>query len=337
MREGQLMILKDNVNFSLWCDFIERDFLEKGFQTIINNKTIYGATSNPAIFEQAISGSEAYTQQINMLQANENKKIYEELAIADIKRAAELLQPLYENDSQDGYISIEVDPTLCDDAMGTIEEGTRLYKSIGYENVMIKVPATEAGYIAMENLTSMGINVNATLIFTAEQAIKCATALDNGIKSSQKEPYAVISVFVSRFDRELDGRLEELNITPSQTGIYNAAKCYHEIEKFGNKNIRTLFASTGVKGDNLDADYYVKSLVYPHSVNTAPLATIEAYVVNDRFMESDIISEADCDTYFESLKSNGIDINSVGNKLLNDGLEAFKVSFGQMLEKLKER
>jgi transaldolase len=331
------MVLKENINFSLWCDFIEREFLEKDFQTIIENKTIYGATSNPAIFEQAISNSDAYTQQIRMLQANENKKIYEELAIADIKRAAELLYPLYDNDHQDGFISIEVDPTLCDDAFATIEEGTRLYKAIGHDNVMIKVPATKSGYIAMENLTSMGINVNATLIFTSEQAIKCAEALDKGIKSSQKEPQAVISVFVSRFDRELDNDLKKHNIKPSQTGIYNASKCYHEIEKFENKNIRTLFASTGVKGDDLEADYYIKNLIYPNSVNTAPLSTIESYVKNKKFDESDIISEDDCDSYFVKLKNNGIDINLVGNKLLNDGLEAFKVSFAQMLDKLKER
>ncbi|HFU76146.1 MAG TPA: transaldolase [Arcobacter sp.] len=331
------MNLRGTTNFSLWCDFIERDFLENKFQEIITNGTIHGATSNPAIFEQSISNSDAYTHQIQMLQANENKKIYEELAITDIKRAAELLHPLYEKDTNDGFISIEVDPTLCDDAMGTIEEGTRLYKSIGYENVMIKVPATEAGYVAMENLTAMGINVNATLIFTPSQAIKCAQAFNKGISTSQKEPKAVISIFVSRFDRTLDTKLAEKDLQTSLTGIYNATKCYHEIEKFNNCNIRTLFASTGVKGDSLDADYYIKNLIYPNSVNTAPLATIEAYISNNNFEASKLISEEECDRYISSLKSNGIDVNLVGNELLNDGLEAFKVSFAQMLDKLKER
>ena len=160
------MNFKKTINFSLWCDFIERDFLENEFSSLIEAKTIHGATSNPAIFEQSLSNSDAYTQQIMMLQANDEKRIYEELAITDIKRAANILAPLYENDSDDGFISIEVDPTLCDDAMATIEEGTRLFAAIGYSNVMIKIPATEAGYVAMENLTAMGINVNATLIFT---------------------------------------------------------------------------------------------------------------------------------------------------------------------------
>ena len=112
-----------------------------------------------------------------MLQANDVKKIYEELAVTDIKRAAEILKPLYDHDANDGFISLEVDPTLCDDMMGTIEEGARLHSQIGYDNVMIKVPATEAGYGAMKELTAMGINVNATLIFSPKQAVKCAEAL----------------------------------------------------------------------------------------------------------------------------------------------------------------
>lgn len=331
------MILKDKINFSLWCDFIERDFLENQFQDIINNRVIHGATSNPAIFEQSISNSQAYSQQIRMLQANEKKKIYEELAITDIKRAAELLYPLYEKNKEDGFISIEVDPALADDVMGTIEEGVRLFTSIANENVMIKVPATDAGYVAMENLTSMGINVNATLIFTPEQAINCAQAFDNGINKSQKDPQAVISVFVSRFDRTLDLKLKSLQLEPLKTGIYNATKCYHEIQKFKNKNIRTLFASTGVKDNDLDADYYIKNLIYPNSVNTAPLSTIEAYVKNNIFLESKLISEDECDIFFESLQNNGINIGLVGKELLNDGLEAFKTSFSQMLDKLKER
>ncbi|RLA73741.1 MAG: transaldolase, partial [Epsilonproteobacteria bacterium] len=181
------MSLREDINYSIWCDFIERDFLENGFQDLINNEIIHGATSNPAIFQQSITNSSAYTQQINMLQANETKKIYEELAITDIKRAAEILKPLYDTNANDGFISLEVDPTLCDDMMGTIEEGARLHSQISYDNVMIKIPATTAGYGAMEHLTSMGINVNATLIFSPKQAIDSAIALDKGIKESGKD------------------------------------------------------------------------------------------------------------------------------------------------------
>src|SRR5574344_1493705 len=146
------MGLFEDINYSIWCDFIERDFLENRFQEIINDGTIKGATSNPAIFEASITGSVAYKQQLDMLQANDQKRIYEELALTDIKRAATLLESLHKIDSNDGFISIEVDPMLCDDAAGTIEEGLRIYKSLNADNVMIKIPATDAGYIAMREI-----------------------------------------------------------------------------------------------------------------------------------------------------------------------------------------
>ena len=203
------MNLKENINFSLWCDFIERDFLQNEFKDILNNKIIHGATSNPAIFEQSITSSDAYTQQINMLQENDAKKIYEELAIADIKSAATIMQDLNTSSKDSGFISIEVDPSLCNDANATIEEGKRLFAEIAHNNVMIKVPATTAGYIAMKELTSLNINVNATLIFSVEQAIKCANALNEGILKSTKDTQAVVSIFVSRFDRLLDEQLKE--------------------------------------------------------------------------------------------------------------------------------
>ncbi len=330
------MNLKEKINYSIWCDFVERSFLENEFQELINNNTIYGATSNPAIFQQSITTSTAYTQQINMLQANESKKIYEELAITDIKRAAELLKPLYDQNANDGFISIEVDPSLCDDMMGTIEEGTRLYNQIGYDNVMIKIPATDAGYGAMDHLTSMGINVNATLIFSPEQALQSATALNNGIKKSGKDTKGVVSIFVSRFDRTLDNKLRKLELEPSKTGILNATLCYHEIENIGNKNIRTLFASTGVKGDDLSPSYYIDELIFPNSINTAPLNTIAAWLEEGTKSKSKIIPKDDCIKYFEILKSHQIDIEKVYSELLQDGLSAFKVSFQELLNKVKQ-
>lgn len=328
------MSLKENINFSLWCDFIERDFLENRFQEIIDEKIIHGATSNPAIFASSITSSLAYKQQLDMLKANSSKTIYEELAIKDIKRAAELLKPLYNEDNNDGFVSLEVDPTLCDDANGTIEEGIRLNSLINYDNVMIKVPATKAGYVAMKELTSQGINVNATLIFSVEQAIQCAKALDEGIKESNKDVKAVISVFVSRFDRLCDDLLVSKGFKKATLGIMNATKCYHEINKFENENIRTLFASTGVKGDELLPSYYVDNLLYPNSVNTAPLGTIEDWVKDGVKEPSDIPSLDECDEYFAKLSKADVDIKEVSQTLLNDGLEAFKVSFSDLLNKL---
>ncbi len=329
------MSLREDINYSIWCDFIERDFLENEFQELINDNVIIGATSNPAIFQQSFCNSSAYTQQINMLQANENKKIYEELAITDIKRAAEILKPLYDNDANDGFISLEVDPTLCDDMMGTIEEGARLHSKIGYDNVMIKIPATQAGYGAMEHLTSMGICVNATLIFSPQQAIDSANALNKGIQKSGKDTKGVVSVFVSRFDRFLDEDLKNKDLETSKTGIINATLCYHEVEKIGNANIRTLFASTGVKGDELDASYYIDNLIYPNSINTAPLTTINLWKLNGKKVETELLTKDECLKYFELLKNNKITIETIYNILLRDGLEAFKISFQELLNKVK--
>jgi len=329
------MSLKEDINYTIWCDFVERDFLENGFVDLVNNEIINGATSNPAIFEQSITTSEAYKQQINMLQANENKKIYEELAITDIKRAAEILKPLYDIDANNGFISLEVDPTLCDDAEATIAEGIRLHKQIGYSNVMIKVPATAAGYKAMEELTALGINVNATLIFSKEQAIECAKALNEGIIKSGKDTKAVISIFVSRFDRMLDSQLHKKGLETSKVGIINATKCYYEIEKFQNDNIRTLFASTGVKGDILPQSYYIDNLIFKNTVNTAPLATIEQWIENGSDIESKMFTEVECDKYFKKLEKRGISIDLVSKQLLNEGLSAFKKSFAELLKKVK--
>ncbi|WP_026803068.1 transaldolase [Aliarcobacter lanthieri] len=329
------MNLKEDINYSLWCDFIERDFLENRFQEIIKNGIIHGATSNPAIFESSITSSVAYKQQLDMLQANNEKTIYEELALTDIKRAAFLLDNLNKKNSDDGFISIEVDPLLCDDASATIEEGIRLYKSINADNVMIKVPATQAGYIAMRELSSRGIHVNATLIFSPKQAINCAKALDEGIKDSNKDTKAVISVFVSRFDRLMDKELSQKGLQTSKLGIMNAIKCYHEVNKFENSNIRTLFASTGVKGNELNPSYYIDSLIYPNSVNTAPLATIEDWLKDGKKEPSQIVTEIECDKYFDTLIKQNIDMKKVYEKLLQDGLEAFKISFRDLLSKLK--
>ncbi len=329
------MNLRDDINYSIWCDFIERDFLENKFQEMIKEKIIYGATSNPAIFQQSISTSTAYTQQITMLQANHMKKIYEELVITDIKRAAEILKPLYDNNANDGFISIEVDPTLCDDAMGTIEEGVRLYSSIGFDNVMIKIPATTAGYVAMTNLTAMGINVNATLVFSPLQAKKCAEALSKGIKQSGKDTKGVVSVFVSRFDRLLDDNLIAKGFERSRLGIINATKCYYEVENINNVNIRTLFASTGVKDGNLAKSYYIDNLIFKNSINTAPLNTINEWIKNGSKILSIITEEIECDMYLKKLDTYGIDMSEVYNSLLLDGLSAFKVSFQELLNKIK--
>ncbi len=329
------MSLREDINFCLWCDFIERDFLEKDFLALIDSKTIYGATSNPAIFESAISSSPAYKQQINILQENDKKKIYEELAFTDIKRAADILKPLYEKNSADGFISIELDPEICDDVKASITEGKRIHSGLGAQNVMIKVPATNAGYEVMKELSTSGISVNATLIFSPLQAKLCAQALNEGMHlSKNKDIQAVVSVFVSRFDGLCDNDFLAKNLPKSKLGIMNATKCYHEVNKEKNQNIRTLFASTGIKDMTLEKSYYIDKLIYPNSVNTAPLQAIKAWQDNGSKEGAKVPSENECDEFFGLMKKNDFDLEGIHRKLLDDGLNGFKTSFSKLLAKL---
>ena len=327
------MYLKEE-RFALWADFIERDYLDNEFKTLITNGTINGATSNPAIFKNAILTSPAYKKQLAELEGLDAKSKYEAVAIFDIQKAADILRPLYDADD-DGYVSIEVDPMLCDDAAATIDEGRRLHKTIDRPNVMIKVPATEAGYVAMKALVSDGIAVNATLIFSKEQALSCAEAFEAGQKGNGASVDTVISVFVSRIDRAMDAELIEKGIAPALAGNYNAAAIYNAVEAKGVKGCRTLFASTGVKGDDLRPSYYIDELLAAHSVNTAPIETIDAFVKGGDKMVKLPIDTKIIDAHFEKIKDAGIDFDAVVAKQIDDGLEAFKDAFREILSELE--
>ena len=331
------MFLKD-IDFSLWCDFVERNFLQNEFKKLIDNGVVNGATSNPAIFKEAILNSPVYKAEIKKLENLSAKEIYEEIACEDIKVAADILEPLYEK-GDDGFISIEIDPRLCDDAKESIKEGIRLYEKIGKKNVMIKVPATEAGYEVIEELVSNGINVNVTLVFSPLQAKLSLQAIKRAhqkITTGKEFPQVVISLFVSRFDRKLDTKLSEKNIKTSLTGIYNASKIYNMIESQNIINARTLFASTGVRGDNLRSDYYVKELLYPNSINTVPIKTIDAFLNSKEFLPKQPLSNDIIDEYFQVLENQGIDINKIYDELISEGIEAFKIAFNEILKALKK-
>ncbi|PHS34033.1 MAG: transaldolase [Sulfurovum sp.] len=330
-------MVNQGINFSLWLDFVERDYLKNEFSTLVKKGIINGATSNPSIFASAISTSQAYKEQLETLVGKGPKEKYEALAIEDIRTAAKALRTVYDEEN-DGYISIEVDPFLSNNTKGTIEEGKRLFNSIGEPNVMVKVPATEAGYAAMIELLSSGISVNATLVFSPKQAHKCIKAMQKGInafeESNEGKVNAVISVFVSRFDRLLDNDLAAEGIDISKTGVYNAAKIYNLVEACHKPNIRTLFASTGVKGDDLAADYYMRELLASHSVNTAPLGTIEAYISKPASAVNLPLEEHEINGYFTKISDNGFDMDEVYKQLLKEGLEAFEKAFQEMLDSL---
>jgi len=328
-------MVNKEIGFSLWLDFVERDYLKNEFSTLIDKGIINGATSNPAIFASSITTSPAYAEQLKSLEGKRPKEKYEALAIEDIKTAAKALRSCYDAEN-DGYISIEVDPFLSNDTKGTIEEGKRLFETIGEPNVMVKVPATNAGYEAMTALMAEGISVNATLIFSPTQAQRTLKAMQEGIAlAGDVKVDGVISVFVSRFDRLLDAELPTYGITPSLTGIYNAAFIYNAIEKAQVPNIRTLFASTGVKGDALAPYYYMRELLAPHSVNTAPLATIESFIAVKPTPPKFPLEESQIQGFFINLSDNGFEMDEVYASLLKEGLNAFEEAFSAMLETLK--
>ena len=326
------MYIQD-LKFSLWADFIERDYLDNEFKQLINDGIINGATSNPAIFKNAILNSPAYKEQLSTLSSLTAKEKYEAVAIYDIQKAADILKPLYDVNN-DGYVSIEVDPFLCDDSDATINEGKRLFNTIDRENVMIKVPATDAGYKAMQELTSCGIPVNATLIFKKEQAISCAQAFKEGVEKYGSKVDTVISIFVSRVDRALDTQLSQNGVEVALSGIYNTADIYATIQEMNIEGCRALFASTGVKDDSLPAHYYIEKLLAFNSVNTAPIDTIKAFHKNTKKEKVLPISSTIINTHFAKIASIGIDFDNVLDKQIIDGLEAFKDAFKEILESL---
>lgn len=327
------MYIKE-AGFSLWADFIERTFLEEGFKELIAKGIINGATSNPAIFKSAILTSDAYKEQLADLSGLSPKEKYEALAIYDIQKAADILRPLFDA-GDDGYVSIEVDPFLCDDAEGTIAEGKRLFEAIGRPNVMIKVPSTEAGYVAMEALASSGIPVNATLIFSLDQALSCARAFQKGALAAPSPAHTVISVFVSRIDRAIDAQLKTAGIEPGLAGIMNAADIYAKVEAMNVPQCRVLFASTGVKGDEYRPSYYVDELLARNSVNTAPIATIDAYVAAGDTTIKLPLDTKSIEKHFEKIAASGILMEEVIAQQIKEGLEAFKDAFTDILNSLE--
>ena len=309
---------------SIWVDYLDREFLDNEFRELVNSGLVNGLTSNPAIFANALK-KDIYKEDLEKLKGKTPKEKYEEIAIKDIKKACDILMPLYEK-SMDGFVSLEVDPTLINDAKGTIDEALRLVDKIKRDNLMIKIPANEAGYKAMKELSKRGININATLVFSPNQAMKALEAIEDA--------QGVISIFVSRFDRKLNPILEKQNLAKDRVGFFNAIKIYNQIEELGVKNIRALFASMGVKQDYLEKDYYVKNLYLNNSVLTLPLDVIEE--IKDKELEESFhFQTKHIDAFFSFLSPAGINMQKIYQELFDEGVRAFEEAFEGMLKGLK--
>jgi len=311
---------------SIWVDYLDREFLDNEFKKLVNSGLVNGLTSNPAIFANALK-KDVYKEDLERLKGKTPKEKYEEIA-KDIQKACDILAPLYD-EGNDGYASIEVDPRLINDAKGTIDEALRLYDKIERDNVMIKIPAN-AGYKAMEELAKRGININATLVFSPNQAMRALEAISKGPRTID----GVISIFVSRFDRKLNPLLAMQNLAKDRVGFFNAIKIYNQINEAGLSNIRALFASTGVKQDYLPKDYYVQNLYLPNSVLTLPLDVIEE--IKDKELEESFhFQTKHIDAFFSFLTPAGINMQKVYQELFDEGVEAFEKAFEDMLNSIK--
>src|ERR687884_92317 len=357
---------------SIWYDNIRRAMLDAGdLAKKIEEDDLRGVTSNPTIFEKAITGSTDYDEQMRSLVsagASVND-IYESLVLDDIGRGADILRPVYDRtDGLDGYISLEVNPKLAYDTKGTIEEADRLFHRLNRQNVMIKIPAAQDGLPAIEESIYRGININITMIFSIENYVQVAEAFIKGLERRAAEGKnvdgiaSVASFFVSRVDTAIDADLEykarhasgpeekkRLEGLCGRAAVANAKLAYQkykeifhgerfaELRAKGAQVQRCLWASTGTKNPNYSDVLYVDNLIGPETVNTVPPATYTA--IRDHGQVALTLEEGldECRALFDDLREVGIDIKAVTEKLQRDGLAAFVNSFDTLAESIESK
>jgi len=349
-----------NEGQSIWLDFIGRDILENSELDDLISQGIRGVTSNPSIFDNAISGSDAYDPELTQLAAAgaDAFAIYDALSQADIIAAADRLRSLYEaSNGGDGYVSLEVSPDLAYDTSGTVLEARRLWRAIDRPNLMVKVPATAEGIPAISQLIASGINVNATLMFSLDDYDAVSGAYIDGLEqlvSDGGDPSRVASVasfFVSRIDGVVDKLLEERGNVQLQgkIAIANAKLAYQRFEKVfsgprwnalsarGARYQRPLWASTSTKNPSYLDVLYVDSLIGKHTVNTLPLPTIGA-VLDHTVVTSTVdqnYGQAQLD--IDALTALGIDFKQVTDDLQAAGVKSFADAFHSLLNTISER
>ena len=349
---------------SIWFDFIERSMVQSGQLAALVAAGVTGVTSNPTIFEQAMTQSDAYQEDLQQLVAAGKgaKEIYETLAIADIQAAADVLRSVYDNTNQaDGYVSIEVAPTLAHDTAATIAEARRLWTAVDRANVMIKVPATKAGIDAIQQLISEGINVNVTLIFSLERYSDVKEAYLCGLEKRMAGGLpighiaSVASFFVSRVDANIDAQLEACGKTMlmGKAAIANAKLAYAQFqEKFGITTSsvrwqqladvgaqmqRPLWASTGTKNPEYSDVLYIETLIGPYTVNTMPPKTLDAFQDHGTIERTVDQNIDDARSLLRQIADIGISMDTVTDALEVEGVQKFADSFVQLLDSIEAR
>jgi transaldolase len=374
MTTNHLLEIK-NYGQSIWMDNLSRDIIKSGeLKDLVENKGICGITSNPTIFEKAIANNAMYDRDIEagVRAGLPTYKIYESLVFQDIRDACDILRPVYEASNRlDGYVSIEVPPTIAHDTEATIAEARRYFQEIGRENVMIKIPGTDSGLPAVEQVISEGINVNITLLFSVQSYISTAWAYIRGLekRAARGEDISkiasVASFFLSRIDSNIDGKIDgklakgvdDLNVEAKlkaikgKVAIANAKIAYQEYKKIvqsdrwqalaakGAKVQRLLWASTSTKDPNYSDVMYVDELVGPDTVNTLPPATIEACADHCDVANRVETNVEEAYNLMESLKDPevNIDINTVMDELLTEGIDKFVKPFQSLMDSLEKK
>jgi transaldolase/glucose-6-phosphate isomerase len=337
---------------SVWLDQIRRTLITEGeLQRLVEEYSLRGVTSNPAIFEKAILGSDDYDDDLRELSAENLSagEIFERLAIKDVQLAAEVLRSVWdEAGGADGFVSFEVEPSRAHDTEGTLEQGRDYWSRVDQPNLMIKIPGTEEGLPAIEQAIYEGINVNVTLLFKVESYMAVTERYIRGMErrldeGKSMDVHSVASFFVSRVDTEVDKRLEKLGRTDLQgkAGLANAREAYMRFKEIflgdrfarlreaGCPVQRPLWASTGVKDPRYPDTMYVDGLVAPHTVNTMPMATLNAAADHSEF--SGATADQDPSGDLKALADAGIDMSDVTDTLLREGIEKFIEPFEELI------
>jgi transaldolase / glucose-6-phosphate isomerase len=353
---------------SVWLDYIRRSLITTGeLKRLMEEDGLRGVTSNPAIFEKAITGSNDYTQALQELMKSKDldaKGIYEQLAIRDIQDATNVLRPVYdETKRRDGYVSLEVSPYLAHKTQETLEEARRLWKAVGRENVMIKVPGTPEGIPAIRQLISEGLNINVTLLFAQEVYERVAEAYIAGLEELAKRGgdlsrvASVASFFVSRIDSLIDGELVDqikaaktpaeqavLRSLQGKVAIANAKLTYQRYKEIfsgprwaavasrGAQTQRVLWASTSTKNPAYPDTLYVEELIGPDTVNTIPPATFDAFRDHGKPRASLQENVDAARETMQTLAKVGISMKEATDKLTEDGVKLFAEAFDKLLQ-----
>jgi transaldolase len=349
---------------SVWVDFLSRDSIHGGhLQELLDRDAVVGATSNPSIFQKAMTAGDAYDEQLHQLAAEgvQGAELFWRLATRDIKDACDLFRPVWEAGcGRDGYVSLEVDPGLAYDGPTTYREAMRLHEVVDRPNLMVKIPATKPGLAAIEDVIAKGHSINVTLIFSLRRYAEVAESYVRGLERLVAEggdPSKVASVasfFVSRIDTECDRRLDELSDPDAaqlkgRLAVANARLAYQHYKAIfrgprwdyltskGATPQRVLWASTSTKNPAYPDTIYVEELVGPDTVNTMPEETIEAYQDHGRPLMRLEEGLTNAHRLLEQLATAGVDYDDLTDTLEREGVEKFSAAFSELLGALEQK